>query len=448
MCDHRSVHRPLNTAPSADGTVAYVNHTSVVGGAEYALLEHLRIMPPWRGAGPVLCPPGELADALEHRGMKVVLFRGTAVSFRFTIRTLARGTVDFLVSAWVIRRAAARAGTAVLHANSIRAGLLACCARLIGGPEVIVHVHDVLPSGPTSRLVRSILMRRAAALVAVSEFTRAAFVNGLPPSRIPFAVIHNPLDIEGLVAQGPERASARERLGIPTVAPVLGIVGQITPWKGHDTVIAAMPQVLEIFPDAQLLIVGEPRFVDPLTRYDNRAYGARLEAMVEDLGVSHAVHFLGHRDDVPVIMRALDLLLLPSSVEPLARVALEAMVLGTPMLATDVGGLPEVIEEGLTGFLASPGDVAAWTARIIELLQDRSRLTEIGERSSSAIIERVASERYVEQMSSLYAQVLSHRSRRRRRASSSDAATVQTPGTSTSESAQPTASLAGQAPKQ
>jgi glycosyltransferase involved in cell wall biosynthesis len=426
--------------------VLYVNHTSVIGGAEYALLEHLRIMPSQREAGPVLCPPGELADALAHRGIEVVLFRGTTVSFRFTIRSLMRGAVEFVCSASAIRRASREPGCAVLHANSIRAGLLACCARMVGGPPVVVHVHDVLPSGPTSRLVRSLLMRRAAALVAVSEFTRAAFVSGLRPSRTPFPVIHNPVDIEGLIAQAPQRAVARGKLGLPALAPVLGIVGQITPWKGHDTVIMAMPQVLEVFPEAQLLIVGEPRFVDPSTRYDNRAYGARLQAIVEDLGVSHAVRFLGHRDDVPAVMRALDLLLLPSSVEPLARVALEAMVLGTPMLATVVGGLPEVIEDGRTGFLAPPGDVAAWTERILELLQDRTRLSEVGEQARAAIVGRVASERYVEQMSSLYAQVRDRRSRWSRRGAPIDATTTsQSLGAPASEPAAIPTSVAGNA---
>jgi glycosyltransferase involved in cell wall biosynthesis len=405
-------------------------------------------MPPPGGAGPVLCPPGELADVLERRNIEVVLFRGTTVSFRFTIRSLARGAVDFVSSAWSIRGAARGADCAVLHANSIRAGLLACCARVVGGPPVIVHVHDVLPSGRVSRLVRSVLTRRAAALVAVSEFTRAAFVAGLPPSRTPFPVIHNPLDIEGLTAQAPECASAREALGVPALAPVLAIVGQITPWKGHDTVISAMPKVLEVLPDAQLLIVGEPRFVDPSTRYDNRAYEARLQAMVEDLGVSHAVRFLGHRDDVPAVMRAVDLLLLPSSVEPLARVALEAMVLGTPLLATVVGGLPEVIEDGRTGFLAPPGDVAVWTERILELLQDRTRLSEVGQQARTAIVERVASERYVEQMSSLYAQVRSNRSCRSRRSVSVDAANLLSPDARPSESISTPASLAGQAPEQ
>jgi glycosyltransferase involved in cell wall biosynthesis len=316
---------------------------------------------------------------------------------------------------------------------------------MMAGPAVVVHVHDVLPSGRVSRLVRLILMRRAAALVAVSEFTRDAFVDGLAPSRTPFPVIHNPLDVEGLIAQAPERAPAREKLGLPALAPVLGIVGQITPWKGHDTAIMAMPRVLEVFPDAQLLIVGEPRFVDPSTRYDNRAYGARLEAMVEELGVSHAVRFLGHRDDVPAIMRALDLLLLPSSVEPLARVALEAMVLGTPVLATVVGGLPEVIEDGRTGCLAPPGDVAAWAERIVELLQNRSRLTEIGVEAHNAIVGRVASERYVEQMSSLYAQVRDGRSPRSRDGTAVDPGTLQPRGTAVSELAATPASVAAKA---
>jgi glycosyltransferase involved in cell wall biosynthesis len=284
--------------------------------------------------------------------------------------------------------------------------------------------------------------------VAVSEFTRAAFVNGLRPSGTPFPVIHNPLDIEGLIAQAPERASARAKLGLPALAPILGIVGQITPWKGHDTVIRAMPQVLEVFPDAQLLIVGEPRFVDSSTRYDNRAYRGHLEAMVEDLGLTHAVRFLGHRDDVPVIMRTLDLLLLPSSVEPLARVALEAMVLGTPILATGVGGLPEVIEDARTGFLAPPGDVTAWAERILALLHDRAHLTEVAEQAHNAIVGRVASERYVEQMSSLYAQVGSRRSRRSRRGLAADAAELQPSGVRASEPVSTPASLAGQAPEQ
>jgi glycosyltransferase involved in cell wall biosynthesis len=103
-------------------------------------------------------------------------------------------------------------------------------------------------------------------------------------------------------------------------------------------------------------------------------------------------------------MRALDLLLLPSSVEPLARVALEAMVLSTPILATDVGGLPEIIEEGKTGFLAPPGDVQTWTRRILELLADRETLVRAGARGHVVLTKQLADAAYAEAMTSLYAE--------------------------------------------
>jgi glycosyltransferase involved in cell wall biosynthesis len=397
--------RRRNAASAPGVAVLYVNHTSVIGGAEHALLEHLRIIASEYQGGAVLCPPGELADALERRGATVILFRGTAVSFRFTARSLLRGAVDFVSSARAIRRAARDTRCGVVYANSIRAGLMCCFARFIGGPPVIVHVHDVLPPGPVSRIVRWLLLRRAAALVAVSGFARDAFVAGLRPSHTPFPVIHNPIEIEGLTSKAPERARARDVLGLPPNSPVLGIVGQITPWKGQDTAISALADVLKVLPDTELLIVGETRFIDPSTRYDNRAYRAKLDGLVEDLGVSHAVRFLGHRDDIPLIMRALDVLLLPSSVEPLGRAMLEAMVLGTPVVATTVGGPSEVIENGRTGFLVAPGDVTAWAARIRELLQDPQRRLEVTEQAHQAVFQSLASGRYEHDMTSLFTEV-------------------------------------------
>jgi glycosyltransferase involved in cell wall biosynthesis len=396
----------VQNGSSTSGTprfrVMYVNHTSVVAGAEQALLEHLRVLPLASGPITVLCPPGEFADELEREGRHVVPFRGTAISFRITARSLARGFADIASSAFVVRREAARERAELIHANSIRAGLIAGLARLLGGPPVIVHVHDVLPEGPVSRIVRRLLLRHSAGLVAVSNFTRLAFVDGIENTGVPFPVINNALDVEALLARSATRADARRQLDLPSDGPVLGMIGQITPWKGHHTAIRAMPDVLAAYPDAKLLIVGEARFVDRSTRYDNRAYGRELAATVSELGIADAVRFLGQRDDVPVVMRALDLLLLPSSVEPLGRVALEAMILGTPVLGTYIGGLPEVITDGQTGFLAPPGDTRVWTQRILRLLADRSRLAEVGASGRQALMDQLAHAAYVEVMTRLY----------------------------------------------
>jgi L-malate glycosyltransferase len=403
------------TSPNAPGTagarsdqeprVLYLSHTSVVGGAERALLDHMRVMPEAFGRRPVMCPPGEFAELLRGEGISVIEFPGTAASFHVTARNLFRAAKDFTLSAIKIRRAVRATGANVIHANSIRAGLLSFLAVRRRRPAVIVHVHDVLPDGVVSGVVRAILLRRSAALIGVSAFTRANLLKGYPESRVIFPVMINPIDAGELLENAPDRGVARGVLGVADDIPLLGVVGQITPWKGQDTAIRALPTVLETLPEARLLIVGETRFVDS-TRFDNRTYKADLLALVESLGVSHAVTFCGQRDDVPTVMRALDLMLQPSWVEPLGRSVVEAMVLGTPVVATTRGGPAELITDGETGYLAAPREPDAWARVIVELLSDPGRRESAAKNAQRTVIARLDLGRYVAEMTSLYEQVL------------------------------------------
>jgi glycosyltransferase involved in cell wall biosynthesis len=394
--------RGVAVKPVVERGVLYVNHTSVISGAEAALLEHLRVMPPPYAAGPVLCPPGELTDALGRAGVAAIPFPGTSVGLRLSPRPLALAVRDTARGAIAIRRAARRSGSAVTHANSIRAGLMAVAARAIGGPPVIVHIHDVLPAGRAGRLVRRILLRGSSALVAVSDYTRAAFLDGLGEPGKPFPVVLNPLDIERITAAAPDRATARRRLSLPAGGPVLGMVGQITPWKGQHTAIETLAIVRRTVPDVRLVIAGEPRFVHPDGRYDNSAYAAGLASLAEQLGVGDVVEFIGQSDDVPAVMRALDVLLLPSSVEPLGRVVLEAMALGTPVIATDVGGPRELIEHGRSGFLAPPAEPERWAESVVALVQDRELAANVSRHASQVLAERLSSIAYRERMVALY----------------------------------------------
>ena len=296
-------------------------------------------------------------------------------------------------------------GADVIHANSARAGLLAHLAGIAGGPGVVVHIHDELPDGLVARMVRAVLLRRSAALIAVSEFTRTALLKGYPNSRATVRILINPIDAGQLLAATPDRSVARDVLHIRQETPLMGVVAQITPWKGQDTVVRALPDVLKNVPQAHLLIVGEARFVGPPGRYDSRAYLAELEGLVDALGVAHAVTFCGHRDDVPTIMRALDLLLVPSWAEPLGRSMLEAMVLETPVLATNRGGPAELIIDGESGYLAPPCDPRTWARLIIELLQSPTRRASAAEHARVVVHERLDLGRYVTEMTSLYDQV-------------------------------------------
>jgi D-inositol-3-phosphate glycosyltransferase len=123
--------------------------------------------------------------------------------------------------------------------------------------------------------------------------------------------------------------------------------------------------------EAVLLIAGEAKFLAPGTRYDNRAYEARLHRLVEDLELDGAVRFIGQRSptEMPELMSVLDLLLLPSWEEPFGKVMIEAMATGTPVVATEAGGPAEVIRDGTDGRLLPPRHPEVWAEAIETLLE-------------------------------------------------------------------------------
>jgi glycosyltransferase involved in cell wall biosynthesis len=166
----------------------------------------------------------------------------------------------------------------------------------------------------------------------------------------------------------------------------LGVVGQITPWKGQDMGLRALAELAARHPQLRLLVVGEAKFLSDTTRFDNGAYLRRLQELARDDRLAGRVDFVGERSDVPAIMGALDALLVPSDGEPFGRVVVEAMAAGTPVLASDAAGPAEIIEDGESGLLAPVGDVGAWARSIDRLMTDpelRQRLVRGGRRRST-----------------------------------------------------------------
>jgi glycosyltransferase involved in cell wall biosynthesis len=385
--------------------VVYVTHTSIVSGAEHALLELLRGLPDGIVAK-VLCPPGELADLLRQEQLAVGHVPGTVATLRFSPLNTLRGAWQLLVSAVQVRKVVRREGATLVHANSIRAGLIAVLGSLVGGPPVTVHVHDVLPRGRVPDLVRRLLRSRASALIAVSEYSRRAFISGLPPFKRPFVVLYNPIDVDRFTPTTASRVAARRRLGTAPDGPVVGIVAQITPWKGHDTAIRALARLRRSHPTARLVCVGQAKFVSAGTRFDNIAFENELLQLTRHLRVQDAVEFWGQREDIPAILPAFDAVLVPSWEEPLGRTMLEAMASGTVVVATSVGGPPEVIEPGVTGFLAPPRDADAWADLLQRVFDDPERLAGIAAAARQSVVERFNRERYVSDVLALYQEVL------------------------------------------
>ena len=165
------------------------------------------------------------------------------------------------------------------------------------------------------------------------------------------------------------RQRARALLGLDPCEPLVGIVGNVRPRKGIEYAIGAMPRVLAAVPSARLAIIGNLRAAD---------YVARVQSAAERLGAASRVLWLGHRDDVREILPAIDVYVQPSIKEPLGLSILDAMVSGLPVVATRVGGIPEVVVPGRTGLLVPPARSDALAEAIVAMLGDPARRREFG----------------------------------------------------------------------
>jgi glycosyltransferase involved in cell wall biosynthesis len=344
--------------------VLYVNHTARMSGGERSLLAILGALP--SGVEPlVACPEGLLAAAVRGLGIPVATVPGTDGSLKLHPWHTARALAELGAEAVAVRRLARRRGADLIHANSIRAGLAVCAG---GGAPVVVSVRDCLPAGRASAISQSAIDRRAAMVLANSRFTERCFVRdgGRAPSR----VLHSPVDLEQFEPGRLSREEARKRLGLAPDAAVLAVLAQITPWKNQKAAVTLVDRLRDRFPKVRLLLVGSAKFVSGATRYDNVAYTAELEALVGDRGLEDEVLFLGERSDVPEVLRALDVLLVPSWEEPFGRTVVEAMAMGVPVLATEVGGPAESLREGVDGFLLPPHEPELWVEPAARLLSD------------------------------------------------------------------------------
>jgi L-malate glycosyltransferase len=403
--------------PEAEGSdlrVLYVSHVSLVSGAEGALLDLLEALPA-RVVPFLACPPGPLADRAAAIGVRVVELPEAAGSLRLDSRQLLEAVARIARAGRVLRRQIEEIQPDVIHSNTLRAGLVTAVANLPRRRPTVLHVHDVLPRSRASAVVRRILLTSTDSLVPVSRYAEQrllgdAVLRGATRS----AVLYNPLDLKRFSLTESTRAEARSRLGFAPEERVIALIAQITPWKGHDVAIRMMPSVIARHPQARLILVGEPKFVGVAVRFDNLAYLRRLHALVEELRLQDNVEFWGERSDVPTVMRGIDVLVCPSWEEPFGRSVIEAMSSGTAVVATNVGGPAEYIDEGTEGLLAPPRDSDAWAVAVSSLLDDDAGRLAMGDRASHKVRSLFDRDLYARRVVELYDETVPrHRAGRR-----------------------------------
>ena len=281
----------------------------------------------------------------------------------------------------------------ILHAAGYASTLMARLTTRFLPARTVLHAHDLHRPGLAVRLLEAALSRHSDTGVCVSAAARemAATVYHLPPERV--RVIHNGIDIDRFRDISPgARARVRAELGIPSAAPVIGIVARIYTVKGHKALIAMMPEVLKALPDARLLIVGDGP--DRST----------CEAVVDRLGLREGVIFTGQREDVAELLCAFDAFAMPSDSEGLPMSAIESLAMGVPVVGYDVGGVSEVVHHGHTGCLVEHGDTSAFVLALVSLLKDPVTRAAWSENARAAA-GRFGISDHVRQLVDLYAEL-------------------------------------------
>ncbi len=240
------------------------------------------------------------------------------------------------------------------------------------------------------RLLQRWLWAQVSQGIAISDAIRTFQIaqEGAPATRI--ETIHYGLDAASLRVGEGARAVTRNELGIPMQAAVVGSVCRLVEQKGISDALRAFWQVSREVPEAHYVVVGE----GPLR--------ASLQAETEGYGLGHRVHFLGWRDDARTLMTAFDALVIPSHWEGFGLVALEAMAVKLPVIATRVSALPEIVLNGQTGYLTAPGDNNALAQAMLDVFMYPTQAHALGEAGRQRLETEFSAERMIDHTFRVY----------------------------------------------
>jgi glycosyltransferase involved in cell wall biosynthesis len=379
--------------------VLFYNHTGRVSGAERLLLMILARIDR-DGFDPiVVCPEQDsLASMVSKLGVPVETVAGLEARFTWRVDHLARYRKSFFQVIRQLRKRVTTIKPDLIHANSIRAGLVATAATFGLGTRVVWHLHDLLPQHPLSTLIRLLaFLSSRTRMIAVSEAVATNF-RGRFPSRMKnrIGVILNAIDLDKFQPDQTARRRTAKELRVRKADPLIGIVGQITPRKGQLELVRAFGRALTEIPHTVLLVVGAPLF-----NRDHEYMEAVKQTAVER-GIRNKVRMLGARSDIGAIMQALDILVVNSNVEPFGLVILEAMACGTSVLAVAVDGIPEIIEHDKNGWLVPTRDEGALAKAIVHLSRRPELRARLAEQGKQHVAAHFSADRYLTEVQAFY----------------------------------------------
>jgi len=358
--------------------IAIVMTSFAPGGTERQMTELVRRLDPARWQVHLVC--FKAAGPWFHRAAERVSSVAEFPVTSFMQPGVARHVRDF--ARWCRVRK-----IAVVQSSEIYSNIFALPGAALGGVAVRIGSRRGLNSDRTRGQValQRLAYRCATKVIANSRASAEQLrAEGVPQRKI--AIVQNGLDFTAYAPRTPR----------PSVRNIV-VVGNLRWLKGHDVLIDAAVEILRRAPDARFELIGEGPERQALT------------ALAANRGIAHAIRFAGHSDDVPGRLADADLFVLPSRTESFPNAILEAMAAGLPVVASAVGGILELIEDGRTGWLVPPGDAPALASRVLHAMAEPEAAATIGEAARADALARFSFDRMVAGFDDIYLTELARR---------------------------------------
>ncbi|MCR4431780.1 MAG: glycosyltransferase family 4 protein [Tepidanaerobacteraceae bacterium] len=323
------------------------------------------------------CPSGgELERLLRNMGIKVFTISGGEKSMKLQHIKQIR---DIILSEKID----------VVHTHASFAGRI---AGRLSGRRVVLTRHG-LGAGKKDffhRMAAKIVsIVFTDCIIAISRAVKISLIeNGVPADMI--KIVYNGIDVEKFGGVEPR---LKKEFGIAD-GPIIGTVARLVPEKGYEYAIKAMMRVLKSFPKARMVIVGDGPLRD------------KLKNLADEMGIMSNVDFLGYHENVESLVADFDVFVLPSVSEGMGLALLEAMALGKPVVATEAGGIPEVVKNGVNGLLVPPKDEKFLAEAIINILSSKQAAFSLGQAARATVFEKFSARTMAEKTMEIYDTIL------------------------------------------
>jgi glycosyltransferase involved in cell wall biosynthesis len=368
--------------------ILYLNHVSHIGGAEIALLDLLTYLNRDTYAPVTFVPEGELADRIQQLNIRCEPIPVLDGLNRYTL-------LHFIKILPQLASLISRENPDLLHANTNFASEYSGVLSKLTKIPAIGHIRDIEPLGRMGRWT----IRQNTKVIAIADAVKRYLVGEqIPEEQI--VRVHDGVDLRRYQPHKEIPLFVKGDRGDFKNSIIVGIIGQIGARKGHRYLLEAAWMLVQTYPDVMFWIVGKE--LDHSKEQDTE----QVYRYVHDHHLQHHVKFWGFRSDIPKILANLDILVLPSLQEPFGKIVIEAMAMQKPVIASHVGGVPEIVVDGKTGLLVPPGDAGAIRKALEQLLLDREQRERMGIEGRKRAEQCFSLENTVQETERVYEQIL------------------------------------------